>query len=66
MDPIFSNVLEVKKLQFEKEIRHQIETARALNLTDEKIQEIILSDANLKMSSFLGEDEAYLLKILSE
>ena len=66
MDPKFSNLLEVKKLQFEKEIRHQIETARAQNLTDEKIQEIILSDANLKTSSFLGEDEAYLLKMLSE
>jgi len=66
MDPKFSNWLEVYKLQFEKEIRHQIETARAQNLTDEKIQEIILSDANLKTSSFLGEDEAYLLKMLSE
>ena len=54
------------KLQFEKEIHHQIETARAQNLTDEKIQEIILSDANLKKSSVLGEDEAYLLKMLSE
>ena len=54
------------KLQFEKEIHDQIETARAQNLTDEKIQEIILSDANLKTSSFLGEDEAYLLKMLSE
>ena len=66
MNPKFSNLLEVYKLQFEKEIHHQIETARAQNLTDEKIQEIILSDANLKKSSFLGEDEAYLLKILSE
>jgi len=66
MDPKFSNWLEVYKLQFEKEIRHQIETARAQNLTDEKIQEIILSDANLKKSSVLGEDEAYLLKMLSE
>ena len=44
MDPKFSNWFEVYKLQFEKEIRHQIETARAQNLTDEKIQEIILSD----------------------
>jgi len=66
MDPKFSNVLEVKKLLFEKEIHRQIETARAQNLTDEKIQEIILSDANLKKSSFFGEDEAYLLKMLSE
>ena len=66
MNPKFSNLLEVYKLQFEKEIHHQIETARAQNSTDEKIQEIILSDANLKKSSFLGEDEAYLLKILSE
>ena len=66
MDPKFSNWLEVYKLQFEKEIRHQIETARAQNLTDEEIQEIILSDANLKKSSFFGEDEAYLLKMLSE
>ena len=66
MDPKFSNVLGVNKLQFEKEIRHQIETARAQNLTDEEIQEIILSDANLKKSSFFGEDEAYLLKMLSE
>jgi len=64
MDPKYSNLIEVFKLQFEKEIHHQIETARARNLTDEKIQEIILTDANLQKSSLFGEDEAYLLKML--
>ena len=66
MDPKYSNLIEVFKLQFEKEIHLQIETARAQNLTDEKIQEIILTDANLQKSSFFGEDEAYLLKMLSK
>ena len=66
MDPKYSNLAEVYKLQFEKEIHQQIETARAQNLTDEKIREIILSDVNLRKSSLFGEDEAYLLKMLSK
>ena len=62
-DSKYTNWQELLKAQFEGEIKGKLEEARANNLSEEALRQIIFSTSNLNSAKALGEDETYLERI---